>query len=150
MGFEIGQHVRVAALGKGVVREVRNGARYLVDVQGRSVVVVEAQLTLVIEPKVRKKVAAEHRSPAAVANELVRPGAPSSLDLHGMTVDEAIAALDEFLSEAILSGHAEVRIIHGRSGGRLRDAVHRRVKLLPSIRAFRLDPSNPGVTIVTL
>lgn len=148
MGFEIGQSVHVDSLGKGIVREVRNGARYLVEIKGRAVIVAEAQLTLMTESRPRKKGAAEPSSVAA-GSELASRGAPSSLDLHGMTVDEAIAALDEFLSEAILSGHAEVRVVHGRSGGRLRDAVHRRVKLLPSIRAYRLDPSNPGVTIVS-
>ena len=34
MRFEPGDHVHVAAFGKGVVREVRNGGRYLVDETG--------------------------------------------------------------------------------------------------------------------
>ena len=67
-----------------------------------------------------------------------------------MTVEEAVAALDAFLNDALLAGHTEVRVIHGRSGGRLRAAVHARLKQLPVVRAFRLDPANPGVTIMTL
>lgn len=67
-----------------------------------------------------------------------------------MTVDEAVAALDAVVNDAVLAGHAEVRVIHGRSGGRLRAAVHARLKQLSVVRAFRIDPANEGVTIATL
>jgi DNA mismatch repair protein MutS2 len=67
-----------------------------------------------------------------------------------MTVEEAVAALDTFLNDALLAGHAEVRVIHGRGGGRLKAAVHARLKQLSVVRAIRLDPANPGVTIATL
>jgi DNA mismatch repair protein MutS2 len=67
-----------------------------------------------------------------------------------MTVEEAVTALDTFLNDALLAGHADVRVIHGRSGGRLKAAVHARLKQLVAVRAFRLDPANAGVTIVTL
>ncbi len=65
-----------------------------------------------------------------------------------MTVEEALGTVDSFVNDAVLGGHPEVRIIHGRSGGRIKSAVHKRLNELPVVRAFRLDPSNPGVTIV--
>jgi DNA mismatch repair protein MutS2 len=67
-----------------------------------------------------------------------------------MTTAEAIDALDAFLNDALLAGAGEARIIHGRSGGKLKAAVHARLRQLPSIRGFRMDPRNPGVTIVQL
>ena len=51
---------------------------------------------------------------------------------------------------AIRAGHGRLRVIHGRSGGRLRGALHRQLRGLPPVRAFRLDPANDGVTIVEL
>ena len=45
MTFAPGDPVHVAALGKGIVREVRNAGRYLVELRGRSVVVAGSQLT---------------------------------------------------------------------------------------------------------
>ena len=72
------------------------------------------------------------------------------LDLHGKTTAEAIEALDAFLNDALLAGAGEARVIHGRSGGRLKAAVHARLRQLPSLRGFRVDPRNPGVTIVQL
>jgi DNA mismatch repair protein MutS2 len=61
-----------------------------------------------------------------------------------------VAALDTFLNDAILAGVDEARVIHGRSGGRVKAAVHARLKRLAAVRGYRLDPANPGVTIVTL
>ena len=75
-------------------------------------------------------------------------GFPSSLDLHGKTVEEAVEALDTFLNDALLAGLAEVQVIHGRSGGRIKAAVHTRLRALSVVRAFRVNERNAGVTIV--
>ena len=67
-----------------------------------------------------------------------------------MTTDEATAAVADFLNEALLASLDEVRIVHGRSGGRLKAAVHATLRELSSVRSFRIDPRNAAVTIVTL
>jgi DNA-nicking Smr family endonuclease len=36
--------------------------------------------------------------------------------LHGKTVDEALADVERFVNDALLDGHGEVRVIHGRAG----------------------------------
>ena len=149
MTFAPGDEVHVAALGKGVVREVRNGGRYLVELKGRSIVAAEAQLSAV-SPRKREASSDQHASKTRAPDPPTRSYASTSLDLHGMTVEEAVAALDGFLNDALLAGQAEVRVIHGRSGGRLKAAVYARLKQLPVVRATRLDSANPGVTIVTL
>jgi len=150
MMFAPGDHVRVAVLGTGIVREARNGGRYLVEIKGRSMEVAGAQLALAERPRVSRRV--KVREAGAHAPDVAEPpgAAPRSIDLHGRTVDESVEALDAFLNEALLAGVAELRIIHGRSGGRLKSAVHARLKQMPSIRHVRLDPRNPGVTIVSL
>ena len=48
----------------------------------------------------------------------------NELDLRGFRVDEALAAVDKFLDEAILSGLEQVYIIHGKGTGALRKAIH--------------------------
>jgi DNA mismatch repair protein MutS2 len=83
-------------------------------------------------------------------DELARSHAASSLDLHGLTSEQAVAALDRFLDDAIRAGVAEVRVIHGRSGGTLKAVVHTRLKELAAIRGFRVDPRNAGVTVISL
>ena len=54
------------------------------------------------------------------------------------------------LNEALLADVDVLRLIHGKSGGRIRAALHGRLRELPGVRGFRLDPHNEGVTIVTL
>jgi DNA mismatch repair protein MutS2 len=73
-----------------------------------------------------------------------------AIDLHGLTVEEALGRVQEALSEALLADVDELRLIHGRGGGRIRSALHRELGETPSVRKFRLDPRNEGVTIVTL
>jgi DNA mismatch repair protein MutS2 len=144
--FVAGDRVHVAGLGTGIVREARNGGRYLIELKARSMVVAGSQL----EPAPQRAAAKQHppkttADPAAVASTRSR-----SLDLHGKTVPEALDALDSFLNDALLEGVDDVRVIHGRSGGKLKAAVHGRLAELTSVRAFRVDPGNPGVTIVRL
>jgi dsDNA-specific endonuclease/ATPase MutS2 len=150
MGFSPDDLVHVAALGKGIVRERRNRERYVVEIKGRSIVVAADQLTA-FRPARRSP---NKQSPGvavpAVDDEQEGGRTNRSLDLHGKTVNEAIDALDEFLNIAILEGDAGVLIIHGRSGGRIKTAVHARLSSMPSIRGFRVDPRNQGVTIVKL
>ena len=149
MPFVPGDPVHVAGLGKGTVREVRNGERYLVEVKGRSFVTTGDQLTLQESPRkpARPKTGSVTRAPQEYRNE---EAPAASLDLHGKTVAEALDAVSEFLNSALLAGSSEVRIIHGRSGGKIRAALHASLKRIPSIRSVRVDPQNAGVTIVVL
>ncbi|HUR33086.1 MAG TPA: Smr/MutS family protein [Vicinamibacterales bacterium] len=150
MTYHVGDAVHVGGLGTGVVREVLNKGRLRVEVKGRVLIANSGQLTRAdaarpARPEPRARDAAERPAP-----ESVEPSAAlRSLDLHGRTVPEAIQELQAFMSEAFLDGHVAVQIIHGRGGGRIRAAVHGQLKGMP-IRSFRLDPRNPGATIVVL
>jgi dsDNA-specific endonuclease/ATPase MutS2 len=131
--------------GKGVVREVRNHGRLVVQVQQRAVVVSENVVTpATLAPRPAASSPADRLaddSPRLVASEI---------DLHGLRVEEAMTHIDDALNAALLTGRSEVRFIHGRSGGRLRGALHARLREVATVRGFRLDPRNPGVTIASL
>lgn len=150
--------------GRGVVRDVRNNGRVLVEVQGRAVLMEERTLTLLVPVAAsRRRAQADDRSArdvtdGATASEPTparqqRVGQAShvrELDLHGLTVEEALVRMVHVLDGAMRDDVVELRVIHGRSGGRLRAALHRHLKAIPSIRAFLLDPRNEGVTIIRL
>ena len=140
-----GDAVHVKSIGKGIVREVRNNGRYLVDVGGRAIVTTVDQLTPHEAPRKKQAAATRRRHEYEPQTEQ-----SLSLDLHGMTVEEATEAVASFLNDALLRGAAEVRIIHGRSGGRLKASLHAQLKRIPTVKTFRIDPSNPGLTIVKL
>jgi DNA mismatch repair protein MutS2 len=144
--FTEGDRVHIPSIGTGVVREVRNGGRYLVEIKGRTIVVTGRDL---------ERVTTEPASPGnstrarAVTDQRPQTQPAPSLDLHGRTVIESLELLDAFLNHAILDGHAAVSIVHGRSGGRIKAAVHKRLRETAAVRSYRLDPGNPGATIVT-
>jgi DNA mismatch repair protein MutS2 len=142
--FAAGDLVHVASLGKGTVREVRNNERYLVEVKGRSLVVTGAQLSL--QPPSKKSSPPKTARAPREYEDASAP--PQSLDLHGKTVAEALDLVSAFINTALLAGSAEARVIHGRSGGKIRSAVHAQLKGMSVVRGFRVDPQNEGVTIV--
>ena len=150
MSFKPGDPVHVALLGKGTVREVRNGERYLVDIKGRSLVASGGQLTLQESGRKASRPVSASASRAPVEYDTKMRSQTASLDLHGKTVAEALEATISFLNDAMIAGTAEVEIIHGRSGGKIKAAVHAQLKKLASVRGFSIDPRNAGVTIVRL
>src|SRR3954470_12101700 len=98
MAFSPGDPVHVAALGKGIVREVRNGGRYVVEIKGRSMIVAGDQLTAFEPARPRRGRNPTTAVPSMVDSEAGAGRTNRLLDLHGKTVDEAIDALDEFLN----------------------------------------------------
>ena len=138
-------------LGKGVVRDVRNHNRVLVEVHGRALVFDASGVRLIADDAKGKRrrgaaLAPAPRAPGASAG----PGRIREVDLHGLTVEEAMARIDALLDACMREDVAQLRVIHGRSGGRLKSALHQRLSGIPSVRAFALDASNPGVTNVFL
>ena len=47
------------------------------------------------------------------------------LDLHGLTIDEAIPMVDRFLYKSVQAHIHRIWIVHGKGSGVLRDAVRR-------------------------
>ncbi|MCI8624708.1 MAG: endonuclease MutS2 [Lachnospiraceae bacterium] len=73
------------------------------------------------------------------------------LNLIGKTTDEAVYLLDKYLDDAYLAHLPQVRIIHGRGTGALRNAVHARLKRTKYVKSFRIGEfgeGDHGVTIV--
>ena len=77
----------------------------------------------------------------------------TELDLHAMTVDEAIPLVQEYLDAAFQAGLREVRIVHGKGTGTLRQAVMYELKKHPLVKSFRPGgrfEGNIGATVVQL
>jgi DNA mismatch repair protein MutS2 len=135
--------------GKGLVCEVRNRGRVLVNVRGQALEIAEADVSWIEAGRQRPRGASleDGRDPGEAGP--ASTAAASTVDLHGLTVDEALVRVDEMLNAAFLANCPELRVVHGRSGGRIRGALHKRLREIPHVR-FRLDPANPGVTIISL
>jgi dsDNA-specific endonuclease/ATPase MutS2 len=158
MRFAAGAEVFVATLQKkGAILEVAANGRYRVAVGPLTVWCTEADLSSMAQAKKQARRDRNSGSPAATGDAAARHEptererrALASLDLHGLTVEEALLAVGTRLDLAMRAGLERVEIIHGISGGRLRAAVRGYLAGIGSVRRFEPAPGNPGVTVVYL
>ena len=74
------------------------------------------------------------------------------VNLIGMTTDEAVPELEKYLDDAYLAHLPQVRVVHGRGTGALREAAHKLLRRLSYVDSFRLGghgEGDTGVTVVT-
>jgi DNA mismatch repair protein MutS2 len=154
MHFPIGADVIVVAINRrGRVIDVR-GDVYRVLVGALPVMCREHEIRAVdtVKPGKRQKQHHQHHQhgPAPSTDHSNERPITRSIDLHGMTVDEARTAVADFVSRAVMEGADTLEIIHGIGTGRVRDAVRRALGTIGAVRQMRRHPTNPGVTIVHL
>lgn len=74
----------------------------------------------------------------------------SELDIRGMNLEEAYAALDKFLDDCMIASLPQARIIHGKGTGVLRSGVQAYLRRHKGIRSFRLGVYGEGESGVTI
>jgi len=75
------------------------------------------------------------------------------LYLRRLTLDEALPMLEQYLNDAFMAGLLQVRIVHGKGTGTLRDAVQSRLSSHPLVSSYRgglYGEGEQGVTLVEL
>jgi DNA mismatch repair protein MutS2 len=77
----------------------------------------------------------------------------NELHLRRLTIDEALLKLDRYLNDAFMASLSQVRIIHGKGTGALRQAVREKLAKHPLVNSYRpaaYGEGGEGVTIVEL
>ncbi len=80
-----------------------------------------------------------------------RPEVSMQLDMRGWRVEDALAELDSYLTAAVMSGLAAVRIVHGKGTGALRQAVREQLAHHSLVKSYASAPpqeGGDGVTVV--
>ncbi len=75
------------------------------------------------------------------------------INVIGYNVDESIFVIDKFLDDCSLAKLQNVRIVHGKGTGKLRNGIHQFLKTNPHVKSFRIGSfgeGEMGVTIVEL
>ena len=57
--------------------------------------------------------------------------------LRRLSVEDALAKLDQYLNDAYLAGMYSVRVVHGKGTGTLRLVVRRELARHPLVESFR-------------
>ncbi len=77
----------------------------------------------------------------------------ATLDLRGKRAEEVGPLLDQFIDSALLLGHGELKIIHGKGEGVLRKVVREqlaRVKQVATCHDEHIERGGDGITVVVL
>jgi DNA mismatch repair protein MutS2 len=77
-------------------------------------------------------------------------GIKTEVDLRGMTAEEALAAADKYIDDAVMAGLKTCYIIHGKGTGKLRAEIHGMLKKDKRVKSFRLGEYGEGDSGVTV
>ena len=75
------------------------------------------------------------------------------IDVRGMRGDEAMNAVQYFIDDAILVGVTQVRILHGKGNGILRQLIRQYLNTVPNVLSARdehVQFGGAGITVVDL
>ena len=150
--FKLGESVKVLSLNMSGTISSLPDARGNVTVQmgilRSQVNISDLEIIEEVNPYAPKTKKGSARSKLKMSKSLsVRP----EINLLGKTVDEAVAELDKYLDDALLSHLNTVRIVHGKGTGALRKGIHeylRRQKHIKSYHLAEFGEGDAGVTIV--
>jgi len=75
----------------------------------------------------------------------------STLDLRGKRAEEALPMVDKFIDDALLFNNGEVKILHGKGNGILKDLIRQHLKGAPYIETMKdehIEHGGAGITVV--
>jgi len=146
----IGDRVQVGVLGlEGVVQAVHDREAEI-DVRGKRLRAKVDELRIIVPAGV---VSAQPARVRVNVDLQPREGSLTELNVIGAHADEAVARVEKFLDEAMLTELKSVRIIHGYGTGQLRRAIAEFLRTHAYVAHFAAAPDNQGgggVTVVEL
>ncbi len=142
---KVGDRIIIKGIGEGEV--VETGDKLLVKSGMLKTRVKLSDIMILDKPKEKAKTPRHNvyrtssRADADVKTEI---------DLRGETVDEAITQLGLFIDKCVLNNIEEIRIIHGKGTGALRNAVTDYLRTHSNISEYRLGKYGEGENGVTI
>ena len=152
--FKLGESVKVLSMNlTGTVSSLpdsRGNVTVQMGILRSQVNISDLEIIEEPSPYTQKKFSRTSKGKIAMGKSLsVSP----EINLLGKTVDEAVAELDKYLDDALLSHLNTVRVVHGKGTGALRKGIHeylRRQKHVKSYHLAEFGEGDAGVTIVEL
>ena len=149
----------------GTIVRIDNGETFgqVVEIKGKKAVVESQALRMTIaldrlQATAKTKIPAARRSEQRYAsifddiNERRKVFNPT-LDLRGQRAEEALENLRQFLDTAVLLSEHQVRILHGKGYGILKQLIREQLAATREVRSYhpeRLELGGEGVTVVEL
>lgn len=148
--IKVGDHVRLEGQERSGEVIAINGANAIVQFGE-----IRSTTKLV---RLTKSTAAETQAYAPSRKEGIRLYEKQSqfntkLDVRGKRAEEALQMVDQFIDNAMLLGHGELRILHGKGEGILRKMIREKLKQLAAVATFHdehVERGGDGITVVVL
>lgn len=105
------------------------------------------------QPATEERLSAGQSSGVNLLSFALASSPSMELDLRGLTAEDALEKLEDYLDDAYLAGMPFVRIIHGKGTGKLRQVVRQALRSHPHVQSFEEGSEKEGgegVTVVKL
>lgn len=163
--LEVGDKVRIK--GQHVIGEILsiNGTRLTVAFGQISTLVDSKKVDHISNAEYKKQTKEQVTTPmsqlATIGNTNTqnystfdtRTNFSSQIDLRGERLDEAIRRTEEFVDEAIMLGITDIKILHGKGSGILKEEIRKYLKINPLIKSAKdehIEFGGSGITVIKL
>ena len=147
-GIQVGDHVRMRTGGAtGTVESIE---------KNKAVVLMgQMRMTIKVRDLQPANAPLEVQSTRSVQTDTVAQNATfeSKIDIRGMRMEEALQVIEDFVDQALISNTTNLKVIHGKGNGTLRQVVRQKLKeynVKMDVRHPEPEQGGDGVTLVEI
>ena len=138
--FKLGESVKVLSMNLtgtiGSLPDARGNVTVQMGILRSQVNISDLEIIEEVSPYAPKRMNRTAKSKIKMSKSLsVSP----EINLLGKTVDEAVAELDKYLDDALLSHLNSVRVVHGKGTGALRKGIHEYLRRQKHVKSLSSD-----------
>lgn len=149
-----GDSVRMTdTLAAGEITRIENGMAHIEAGSMKFLVPLE-KLERISKSELRKNIRSENIIP--VVDPLVaarKLNFKPEIDIRGIRGEEALLVVRDFIDDALMVQHRNLRILHGKGNGILRQLVREYLSTMKVVKSFRdehVDLGGSGITVVEM
>lgn len=158
-GFDIGDKVRIKE--NGMVGEILNIGKNWVNVAVGSIISkvsmsgVELISNNEFTGKLKSAGKVTFKSSSLISDSIKerKLNFKPSIDIRGQRLDEALDSTTRFIDDALMVGSSEVKILHGKGNGILKEEIRKFLLTMPGVVSCKDEDiryGGSGITVVTL
>ncbi len=138
------------------VKMRRSSSTGVIESIGKNSAIVnigQLRMTIKLQDLEHARAPLDIRSAASIQNDTIaqNAGFDSRLDIRGLTPDEALRRVEDFIDRAMMTSASQLRIVHGKGAGVLRNIVRTKLKEYREVRQVyhpAAEDGGDGVTLV--
>lgn len=143
-------------VGSTIKMEGMNGSGEVLKIEGNKITVAFGHMQTIVNRKKLNVVAADSTQKAK--GGIVISGAvskrrldfKSEIDVRGKRADDALITIQQYIDDAIMVSCNEVRILHGKGNGILRQLIRDYIKTIDVVKRIRDEHADRGGTGISI